>query len=277
MIDAYIKNAIASGKVSHAYIIESEDKGARRDAALKFAMLLMCDEHNACGICHNCKQILAGSHPDLIRVSHEKEQTLSVREIREQVCDTVTNRPFANKHKVYIIDDAQLMPPGAQNALLKTIEEPPEYAVLFLLVDNINRLLDTIRSRCISLKPERNETTDIDEETYRENVEILERVRDADLAGIEKSVKQVTERGAGGAEAFCSFALCWYRDVLVYKTTNGLGELVFENEKDTYADIAAVMDYTKINKAIESIEKTRTRLKFNVNQDLSLELMMLSL
>ena len=277
MIDAYIKNAVAAGKIAHALIIESEDAKARKDAALSFAMNVMCDTKNACGTCHNCKQIIADSHPDLIQVTHEKEQTLSVKEIREQVCDTVTIRPFANEYKIYIIDDSQLMPPGAQNALLKTIEEPPEYAVLMLLCDNANRLLETIRSRCIILKLERNEALDVDEETYLENIEILSRASDADLSEIQRSLRLVAERGSSGAEAFCSFALCWYKDVLIYKKTGGEGKLVFEDERDVIADIAAVTDYTKINKAIESVEKTRTRLKFNVNQDLSLELMMLSL
>lgn len=277
MIDAYIKNAVATGKIAHALIIESEDDNARKDAAKRFALNIMCENKNACGACHNCKQILAGSHPDLIWVTHEKEQTLSVKEIREQVCDTVTTRPFANEHKIYIIDDSQLMPPGAQNALLKTIEEPPEYAVLVLLCDNANRLLETIRSRCIILKLERNETVDTDEETYIENIDILSKAGESDLAEMQKALKLVAERGNSGAEAFCSFALSWYRDILIYKKTSGSGNLVFENERDVIADIAAVTDYTKINKAIESIEKTRTRLKFNVNQDLSLELMMLSL
>ena len=276
MTDAYIKNAIAAGKVSHAYIIESEDDSIGREMAKSFALNLMCESKAACGKCHDCKQILANSHPDLIWVTHEKAQTLSVKEIREQVCDDVPRRPFANAYKIYIIADAQLMPPGAQNAILKTIEEPPEYAVLILLVDNANRLLETIRSRCIILKPKQKDIPETDEETLRENIEILSGIQDADLSRIQSDIKLVASRGSTGAEDFCDFADCWYRDILVYKKTQGNGMLIFEEERDLIAN-CATMDYTRINKAIEAIEKTRARIKSNVNTDLSLELMMLSM
>ena len=81
-------------------------------------------------------------------VSHEKPGTITIDEIRDQVINDIDIRPYYSPYKIYIIADADLMTPQAQNALLKTIEEPPEYAVILLLTNNIGGLLPTIQSRC---------------------------------------------------------------------------------------------------------------------------------
>ena len=85
-------------------------------------------------------------------VNHEKPGTISIDEIRDQVIHDVAIKPYCSPHKIYIIADADLMTPQAQNALLKTIEEPPEYAVILLLTSNADSLLPTIRSRCVRLE-----------------------------------------------------------------------------------------------------------------------------
>ena len=73
------------------------------------------------------------NHPDIIMVTHEKPGTITIDEIRDQVIHDVDIRPYYSPYKIYIIADADLMTPQAQNALLKTIEEPPEYAVIMLI------------------------------------------------------------------------------------------------------------------------------------------------
>jgi DNA polymerase-3 subunit delta' len=94
----------------------------------------------------------SGNHPDLIRVTHEKPNSISVDDIRTQVNNTIQIKPYQGPYKIYIIDQADLMTVQAQNALLKTIEEPPEYAVIMLLTENADVLLPTITSRCVMLK-----------------------------------------------------------------------------------------------------------------------------
>lgn len=83
---------------------------------------------------------------------HEKPNTIGVGDIRTQVNDDIMIRPYSSKYKIYIIADADMMSVEAQNALLKTIEEPPEYAVIMLLTENAETLLPTIRSRCVMMK-----------------------------------------------------------------------------------------------------------------------------
>ena len=138
----HLKNAIETGKVSHSYIFTGEPGSGKKLLAGTFAATLQCD---------SCKKAVGKNHPDIIMVEHEKPGTITIDEIRDQVIHDVDIRPYYSPYKIYIIADADLMTPQAQNALLKTIEEPPEYAVILLLTSNIGALLPTIQSRCVRL------------------------------------------------------------------------------------------------------------------------------
>ena len=85
-------------------------------------------------------------------MTHEEPNSISVDDIRTQVNNDILIKPYSSKYKIYIIPEADKMTVQAQNALLKTIEEPPSYAVIFLLTENAEVLLPTIRSRCVMLK-----------------------------------------------------------------------------------------------------------------------------
>ena len=152
-IKEHLQNAIAAGKVSHAYIINGEKSSGKEFIAKVFAMALQCEKKEAepCQECHSCKQALSDNHPDIIRVTHEKPNTISVDDIRAQVNNDVAIKPYSGSYKIYIINEAEKMTPQAQNAILKTLEEPPEYAVILLLTTNVNLLLPTILSRCVVL------------------------------------------------------------------------------------------------------------------------------
>ena len=152
----YIESAVSADAVSHAYILNGERGSGKKLLANLFSMSLQCQDReedgDACGKCQSCKQAMSGNHPDIIRVSHEKPNTISVDDIREQVNNDIVIKPYSSKYKIYIIPDADMMSVQAQNALLKTIEEPPEYAVIMLLTENAELLLPTIRSRCVMMK-----------------------------------------------------------------------------------------------------------------------------
>ena len=160
-IIGHFRDAISTGKISHAYILSGEEGIGKHMLASRTAAALLCtseDEERPCGMCASCIQAEAGTNPDIIYVTHEK-QLISVGDIRSQVVDDIRIKPYAGKYKVYIIDEAERMNEQAQNALLKTLEEPPEYAVIFLLAANTGSFLPTILSRCITLplKPVRTE------------------------------------------------------------------------------------------------------------------------
>ena len=148
---SYIQKAVTQKQISHAYILNGERGSGKKMFAQLFAMTLQCERGGAepCNECHSCRQALSGNHPDIIRVVHEKTNTISVEEVRVQINNDIMIRPYNGKYKIYIVPDADMMTVQAQNALLKTIEEPPEYAVIFLLTENAESLLPTILSRCV--------------------------------------------------------------------------------------------------------------------------------
>ena len=149
----HFQNALSTKKISHAYIINGESKAGKEFIANIFAMALQCEKGGTqpCQECHSCKQALSGNQPDIIHVTHEKPNTISVDDIRSRINNDVGIKPYSSPYKIYIMNEAEKMTVQAQNAILKTLEEPPEYAVIILLTTNVNSLLPTILSRCVVL------------------------------------------------------------------------------------------------------------------------------
>ena len=158
ILKEHFRTAVKQNKVSHAYIIEGEKGSGKKMIAAAFAKILQCENRQAptaCGTCASCIQVEHKNHPDVIWVSHEKPSVISVKEIREQVVNTIDIMPYKGPYKIYIVDEAEKMNLAAQNAILKTIEEPPSYGIILLLTANRGAFLPTILSRCIllSVKP----------------------------------------------------------------------------------------------------------------------------
>ena len=149
----HLEKAIRMDKVSHAYILNGPAECGKMMIAEAFAMALQCEKNQAepCLECRSCKQALDHNQPDIIYVRHEKPNTISVDDIRTQLNNDIVIKPYSSRYKVYIVDEAEKMNQQAQNALLKTIEEPPAYAVILLLTTNADSFLPTILSRCITL------------------------------------------------------------------------------------------------------------------------------
>ena len=129
----YLQNAIAENRVSQAYIVNGERGTGKKMLAKLFAMALLCEEHGPepCNKCHSCVQAESNNHPDIIWVTHEKPGSIGVDDVRTQINNTVAIKPYQGPYKVYIIPEADIMTVQAQNALLKTIEEPHSMQYLF--------------------------------------------------------------------------------------------------------------------------------------------------
>ena len=157
----HLQNAIKTGKVSHAYIMNGERSSGKEFIARIFAKTLQCEKGgtDACGECHSCKQADSNNQPDIIRVTHEKPNSIGVEDIRSQVNNDMAIKPYSSPYKIYIINEGEKMTVQAQNALLKTLEEPPAYGVLLILTTNVEALLPTIVSRCVvlNMKPVRDD------------------------------------------------------------------------------------------------------------------------
>lgn len=151
-----LKNAIDNNRISQCYIIDGGAKTGKETIARIFAKALLCEKNSnePCLSCTSCRTFDFGNNPDVFIIEPEKKQ-LGISEIRAKIIKELETRPFLYKYKVFIIKDASNMTLQAQNALLKTIEEPPNFAVFLFLSNNYNNFVSTVLSRCtlIKIKP----------------------------------------------------------------------------------------------------------------------------
>lgn len=311
----HLQNAIKTDKVSHAYILDGPDMSGKKMIADAFAMTLECEKKGTepCMECHSCKQALGKNQPDIIYLQHEKPNTISVDDIRSQINNDIGVKPYSSPYKVYIVDEAEKMNVQAQNALLKTIEEPPAYAVILLLTNNAEIFLPTILSRCVrlSLKAvpdekikaylmENYEVPDYkadvcvafaqgnvgkaielaESEDFNEiknsALQLIKRLDDIELYEMTEAVKQISNYKLKINDYF-DLIMIWYRDVLLYKATADVNKLIFKEEVYEIKKEASRSSYGGIENILEALEKAKIRLNANVNFNLVIELLLLTI
>lgn len=157
---AMLKAAILSDRITHAYLFYGEEAIGKRLTAIRFAQALACDDPleagglDSCGACRSCLQIQALTHPDFWIIEPDREQAnpqIKIEQIRE-LEQRIIYRPLVASRKVCLIDEADRMTLGAANALLKTLEEPPDHSLLLLVTSRPLALPATVRSRCQALR-----------------------------------------------------------------------------------------------------------------------------
>ena len=314
-IKEHMHNALQTQKISHAYIIHGEKSSGKEFISKVFAMALQCEKGGMepCNECRSCKQSVSKNQPDIIYVTHEKPNTISVEDIREQVNNDVAIKPYSSKYKVYIINEAEKMTVQAQNAILKTLEEPPAYVVILLLVSNLQTLLPTILSRCVTLnmKPvsDRQVRKYLMEELqvpdYRADVcvafargnigkakalasseefdnvknealALLKHSREMELQDIIQAIKKINEYKLQITD-YLDIMSIWYRDVLLFKATADANSLVFREEIQAIRKVVARCSYEGIEAVIKALDKAKKRLEANVNFELTMELLFLDI
>lgn len=146
---AFIASQLKRGSLGHAYLIETETAG---EALLgRLARLIQCEEGSGCGSCPSCRAFDSGNHPDIITLRRAKED-YGVEEVRSQLADDMGIRPYRFPRKVYLIPEAERLSDKCQNALLKTLEEPPAYGVILMAAPGRSSFLPTVLSRLTLLR-----------------------------------------------------------------------------------------------------------------------------
>ncbi len=148
-IERTIKNAIATDKVSHAYLFTGPRGTGKTTTARLLAKALLCEKGPTAepdGTCDQCTQIAEGSHPDVYEL--DAASRTGVENVREEIIGRVNYAPTRGRYKVYIIDEVHMLSTAAFNALLKTLEEPPGHVVFIMCTTDPHKVLETIQSRC---------------------------------------------------------------------------------------------------------------------------------
>lgn len=314
-IKEHMQAAIRDKKPFHAYLFQGEEGVGKEALARTFAAGLQCQSESTdkpCKECVSCRQMESGNQPDVIWVTREKA-SLGVDEIREQLCNTMDIKPFSSPYKIYLVPEAEKMTEAAQNALLKTIEEPPEYGIVILMTSNITALLPTIQSRCLTMEF-RPLSTAVVESFVKEHcqvpdyqarasaafaqgnlgkamryaksedfierkdhiISLLRHVEQMDLSEMLAVIKDLGTR-KDEVRDYIDLMVLWYRDVLLFKATKDINQLLFQDEASYISREASHRSYEKIEEILQAFEKAKVRLRANVNFDITMELMLLTL
>lgn len=314
-IKEHMQAAIRDKKPFHAYLFQGEEGVGKEALARTFAAGLQCQSESAdkpCKECVSCRQMESGNQPDVIWVTREKA-SLGVDEIREQLCNTMDIKPFSSPYKIYLVPEAEKMTEAAQNALLKTIEEPPEYGIVILMTSNISALLPTIQSRCLTMEF-RPLSTAVVESYVKEHcqvpdyqarasaafaqgnlgkamryaksedfierkdhiISLLRHVEQMDLSEMLAVIKDLGTR-KDEVRDYIDLMVLWYRDVLLFKAIKDINQLLFQDEASYISREASHRSYEKIEEILQAFEKAKVRLRANVNFDITMELMLLTL
>jgi len=150
-----LRRAVDRNRVPQSLLLAGPEGVGKRVVATALAQAVNCLEPHAgdaCGVCSTCRRIAAGTHSDVVLLDKGDEASIRIKALRERVLDVVGYRPFEGKRRIFIIDPADELTDEAQDALLKTLEEPPPSAVLLLVTAYPDTLLQTIQSRCRRLR-----------------------------------------------------------------------------------------------------------------------------
>lgn len=315
-IKEYLQNAISQKKIAHAYIIQGERFSGKEFITKVFAAALQCEKQGTetCGECRSCKQVQSGNQPDIIYLRHERPNSIGVEDVRSQINSDIAIMPYSSPYKIYIINEGEMLTDQAQNALLKTLEEPPAYAVLIILTTNLEALLPTILSRCVVLhmKPVQDglvkeylkkelmipdykadicvafargnigrakqlASSEDFENIRNEALSLVKNIRNMELHEVMAAVRKIGEYHQMNINEYLDVISIWYRDVLLFKATNDTNHLIFREEIQYIRKAADKSAYEGIENILKALESAKSRLHANVNFDLVMELLFITI
>lgn len=308
----HLRVAAAGGRISHAYLFTGGAGAGKRLLANTFAKALQCEGQGGrpCCACASCAVFDSGNHPDVIYVRTEKK-SIGVDEIREQVLETVDLKPYRFACKIYIIEKADTMTVQAQNALLKTLEEPPAYARFLLLAERAEAFLPTILSRVVLMKlrplPEKEIAAYLREKAHVPEEECgscaayaqgrigraLELLQDEDFRRMREDILQKLQALPDMAEAdvlwlakeleaykndlrFLDIMELWYRDLLAARCLRDERFLIEKAQKDAVFR-AAKEPPERLARQAQAIHRARKKLAQNANFRLTVEVMLMEI
>lgn len=307
-----LRRACKNNKMSHFYIFEGQQGLGKRSLAGVFAKTILCEKkgQEACNTCSSCYKFDIGTHPDFKEVFPDKD-IIKKGQIDELI-KFINSSPFESEKKLIIIDHAHLMNKEAQNGLLKSLEEPPEYIHIILVSEDTKNLLPTIRSRGQRIHFYPIEVDKIEDYLLNtlhakkeigsflsklsngslgraillsESEDFFKR-RDWLLELIDSLTQKEGFRIFAAVDYFYSnkdysqemleLIVLWFRDLAVYKATGNIS-FVINKDKEEFLLRQSFMDFERINDIIEKVQETSLNIQMNVNFQLAIETMLLKI
>lgn len=315
----FLRNSVRKNRISHAYLFSGPEGVGKKLVATGFAKLINCAESGTENLdceCTSCVKTEKGLNPDVLVFGYPGEKTIKVDHVRHDIERLIHLAPYENPYKVFIIDGAQRMNFNAQNAFLKTLEEPPPSSVIILITTLADLLMPTIRSRCQSVvfkpleagqvkeflkkeKPEENNPELVskisggsisralgtDEDYLRKRTEYIDCIMAVDTKkpltlfdSVERIQKEI--KGGGAEELKTAFDILstWLRDSVILKTSGEKEEIVNTDLIEQLSEYSKKRDVPELLGKFAALEETMARIsENNANVELSLENLLLRL
>ncbi|MCT4593656.1 MAG: AAA family ATPase [Anaeromicrobium sp.] len=306
-----LKETIKKDKVAHGYIIDGPIGSGKKSIGKAFAKGILCSSFSGdcCNVCSSCLKIESDNHPDLIYI-YPDGKSIKNHQI-ESLQQEIIRKPYESEKKIFIINDADSMTGSAQNRLLKTLEEPPAYAVIIMLSTNSNRFLPTILSRIQLLKLNRIHSNLIEKfiskkyDIHGNEAKIYAKLsngivgraielkesedfnikREETIDILEKLICKDPLKFFDGIDFFSKYKdsveeildmmLYWFRDLILIKETDCNDFLINIDKVSQLQEHRYKLESSSLVEIIEKIEESKKDLRAHVNYQLTIENMLL--
>ena len=276
-------SSLKTNNIVNSYMFVGPDGIGKKLFATNFSKNILCEnKSDSCNSCNSCIRFNSNNHPDFMIIDSEDGKSIKIGQIR-LLQEKIAEKPIISNHKVYIINNSDLMTTEAQNCLLKTLEEPPEYAIIILVLSNENKLLNTIKSRCTKISFNKLSDDEITQFANQNNITINSNLLDICNGSI---AKLITLKDC--AESYSSLDLIisnlmnkdiidvWNGSEILYKSKDTILNLLDYFNIIFMKKLRHTYDNKYIN-AIKIIETTKNRLSSNANYDMCIDNLLLKI
>lgn len=308
-----LENTVAGNKISNAYLFVGDDGIGKRFMAEYFAMMVNCKSkvYKPCFKCGSCIKMSSKNHPDTFVIEPDGN-SIKVETIRDFVIKEMNIKPYQSYKKIFIIDDAHKMTAAAQNALLKTLEEPPLYGLFILTAPKREELLPTIVSRCNVVRFTKESVENIknylvfehnidkekasvlaviadgnfkeadklsNEEYIRLRIELIDIINEIIGSSIFSVLDKYTyfETNKDKIDDIIKMMMLYFRDIFIYKNTGDPAGIKNVDMVEKVKNLSVRLTNFRLNNIINRIEQFNANLKLNVNYQLAVENLLLNI